>query len=216
MISFFIDSLILCNHRTIVHCSKNSKSNFLNKKNIEKITIKQKLCKITNFNSIKKITLSIISIMKQFQRYKKKRREGSGRTPLLTRYLYLFELHINNVFSFLQAFVCAKCQLLIPPSVQHPAPEHRDLHLIQQNVCIMCHRTSDLKLRIPYPLVYLMWELAVLGIRVKLSHKWFHRNTSVKKSNGHITDYGCMGFKLRQVLNSYVKNKNLSNMMHNK
>lgn len=70
----------------------------------------------------------------------------------------------------MQAFVCRRCQLLIPPTLPNFLEfNEQQTEQFEQKYCKLCHEVTDFKVQIPYVLVYLITELAVFGISVKLS-----------------------------------------------
>ncbi|GFQ94168.1 retrovirus-related Pol polyprotein from transposon 17.6 [Trichonephila clavata] len=67
------------------------------------------------------------------------------------------------------AFICSKCRILLFPVTQPPDLPLRNIPL--NNECQICKRKSKFGVQIPYVLVYMVSELAAIGIKVKFSEK---------------------------------------------
>lgn len=65
--------------------------------------------------------------------------------------------------------MCRRCHLLIPPSLPNFLEFNKPV--LEQKYCNICQQETNFKVQIPYVLVYLISELAVFGISVKLSDK---------------------------------------------
>ncbi|GFS71022.1 DNA-directed RNA polymerase I subunit RPA2 [Nephila pilipes] len=68
-----------------------------------------------------------------------------------------------------KAFICLECKILLFPVTQPPHSPHRNISL--NNKCQVCKRESNFGVHIPYVLVYMVTELAAMGIKVKFSEK---------------------------------------------
>ncbi|GFX05023.1 DNA-directed RNA polymerase I subunit RPA2 [Trichonephila clavipes] len=68
-----------------------------------------------------------------------------------------------------KAFICSKCKILLFPVTQPPDSPLRNIPL--NNECQICKRKSKFGVQIPYVLVFMVAELAAVGIKVKFSEK---------------------------------------------
>ncbi|GBM52732.1 DNA-directed RNA polymerase I subunit RPA2 [Araneus ventricosus] len=67
-----------------------------------------------------------------------------------------------------KAFICEECQQLLFPVTRPPNAEFREA-VQENNRCRMCEKESTFGVRIPYVLVYLVSELAAVGIKFQFS-----------------------------------------------
>ncbi|CAL1288300.1 unnamed protein product [Larinioides sclopetarius] len=67
-----------------------------------------------------------------------------------------------------KAFICEKCQQILFPVTRPPNADSSEA-IRENNRCRMCEKNSTFGVRIPYVLVYLVSELAAVGIKFQFS-----------------------------------------------